>query len=137
MARPDTMLGVSTLLAYRERVRRLPGGRLAWRLAVTVLGLLLIVALAFTVVQMSDDWSQPDSTVYTTPATVEQTLRANIEQFTDRARQALQCRHAFLRAPVRGDRVAVVIECDEDFRLGFHVVPVAMRKQDPVLRGGV
>ncbi|CAN5132074.1 hypothetical protein BH09ACT8_BH09ACT8_07340 [soil metagenome] len=40
-----------------------------------VVGLVLIVALVFTVVQFSDDWSQPDTTVYTTPVTTEQTLR--------------------------------------------------------------
>ena len=40
-----------------------------------VVGLVLIAALVFTVVQLSDDWSQPDTTVYTTPATTEQTLR--------------------------------------------------------------
>lgn len=40
-----------------------------------VVGLVLIVALVFTVVHFSDDWSQPDTTVYTTPVTTEQTLR--------------------------------------------------------------
>jgi hypothetical protein len=40
-----------------------------------VVGLVLIAALIFTVVQFSDDWSQPDTTVYTTPVTTEQTLR--------------------------------------------------------------
>jgi hypothetical protein len=40
-----------------------------------VAGLVLIVGLIFAVVQFSDDWSQPDTTVYTTPAITEQTLR--------------------------------------------------------------
>jgi hypothetical protein len=40
------------------------------------IGLLVIAALVFTVVQMSDDWSQPSTTVFTTPATTEQTLRS-------------------------------------------------------------
>ncbi len=31
-------------------------------------GLALVVALVFTVVQFSDDWSRPETTVYTTPA---------------------------------------------------------------------
>ena len=38
------------------------------------IGLLAIVALVVTVVEMSDDWSQPSTTVFTTPATSEQTL---------------------------------------------------------------
>ncbi|MCV7228344.1 DUF5129 domain-containing protein [Mycolicibacterium komossense] len=40
-----------------------------------VAGLVLIGALVVAVVQMSDNWSQPDTTVYTTPVTTEQTLR--------------------------------------------------------------
>jgi hypothetical protein len=40
------------------------------------LGLLAIIALVVAVVQMSDDWSQPSTSVFTTPATTEQTLRS-------------------------------------------------------------
>jgi hypothetical protein len=39
-------------------------------------GLVLIIALVVTVVELSDDWSQPSTTVFTTPATTEQTLRS-------------------------------------------------------------
>jgi hypothetical protein len=39
-------------------------------------GLLLIAGLVVAVVQLSDDWSQPSNTVFTTPATTEQTLRS-------------------------------------------------------------
>lgn len=40
-----------------------------------IVGLLVVAGLVVTVIQMSDNWSQPDSTVYTTPVTTEQTLR--------------------------------------------------------------
>ena len=42
-----------------------------------VTGLVIVIGLVVTVIQMSDDWSQPDSTVYTTPVTTEQTLRTS------------------------------------------------------------
>ena len=40
-----------------------------------IVGLVLVIALVFTVVRMSDNWSQPGTTVYTTPVITEQTLR--------------------------------------------------------------
>jgi hypothetical protein len=40
------------------------------------IGLLAIVGLVVTVVQFSDDWGQPATSVFTTPATTEQTLRS-------------------------------------------------------------
>ncbi|MET0703135.1 MAG: hypothetical protein ABWY93_26115 [Mycobacterium sp.] len=40
------------------------------------IGLLAIVALVVTVVQFSDDWSRPATSVFTTQATTEQTLRS-------------------------------------------------------------
>jgi uncharacterized protein (TIGR02611 family) len=43
MSRTDSLPGVSRLGVFRDRVRRLPGGALAWRIGVTVIGLLVIV----------------------------------------------------------------------------------------------
>ncbi|CAN5384591.1 hypothetical protein BH09ACT7_BH09ACT7_58630 [soil metagenome] len=39
-------------------------------------GLLVIAALIVTVIQFSDDWGQPSTSVFTTQATTEQTLRS-------------------------------------------------------------
>jgi uncharacterized protein (TIGR02611 family) len=43
MSAPTSLPGVSTLTAWRDAVRRLPGGWLIWRIGVTIVGLVIVV----------------------------------------------------------------------------------------------
>jgi uncharacterized protein (TIGR02611 family) len=42
MSAPASMPGLATLSAWRDAVRRLPGGRIIWRIGVTFVGVLIV-----------------------------------------------------------------------------------------------
>jgi hypothetical protein len=73
LPRPSLSLGSAPVAPENQPWHREPAAIFAAGAA----GLVLLIALVVTVVELSDDWSQPSTTVYTTQATTtEQTLRS-------------------------------------------------------------